>query len=57
MSKQLEYVQGWRLYNFPGQAVTVFSCPHSKELFPDVQAELPMFQFVSIAPGPVTVHH
>lgn len=26
-------------------------------MFPDIQSELPLFQFVHIAPGPVTGYH
>ena len=33
------------------------SHPHSKEGFPRVQTELPVLQFVPVAPCPVTGHH
>jgi len=38
------------------QPVPVFSHPHSKKVFPDVQREHPTFQFVPIVPCPVTGH-
>ncbi|KAK4828172.1 hypothetical protein QYF61_024421 [Mycteria americana] len=52
-----EYLQGWRLQNLPGQPVPVLVHPHSQIVFPDVQREPPVFQFVTIASGPVTEHH
>ena len=52
-----EYLQGWRIHNLPRQPVPVLDHPHSDKVFPHVQREPPMFQFVPIASGPVTGHH
>lgn len=41
-----ENLQGWRVYDLPGQPVLVFNQPHSEKVFPDLQREPPMFQFV-----------
>ena len=43
-----EYLQGWRLRNLSGQAVQVLSHPHSEKMFPDIQGEPPVFQFVPL---------
>ena len=48
-----EYLQGWRLHNLPKQPVTLTV----KTVVPDVQSQLPVFQFVPIASGPGTGHH
>ena len=53
----LEYLQRKRLHNLPGQPVPVLRHPHREEVLPHVQVELPMLQFVPIAPCPVTGHH
>ena len=45
------------MHNLPGQSVPVLSHLHSEKMFPDIQMELLVFQFVLIASGPVTVHH
>ena len=52
-----EYLQRRRLHNLPGQPVTVLHHPQRKEVLPHVQTELPVPQFVPIAPCPVTGHH
>jgi len=52
-----EYLQKGKLHYFPGQPVPALSQPHGKWVFPDVQTERPLFQFVLIASGPVTEHH
>jgi len=52
-----KYLQGWRLHNLSGQPVPVLSHPHSEKVFPDVQREPSVFQFVPIASCPVTRHH
>lgn len=52
-----EHVQGWRLYDIPGQSGPVPGHPHSEKVFLDVQREPPEFQHVPIASGPVTGHH
>ena len=44
-----EYLQGWRLHNLSGQPVPVLGHPHSKKVFPDVQREPPVLQFVPTA--------
>ena len=46
-----------RIHNPPGQPVPVLSHPQSEEVLPAVQMELPMLQFVPVAPCPVTEHH
>jgi len=52
----LEYLQRRRLHNLPGQPVPVLRHPQSEEFLPHVQTELPVPQFVPIAPCPVTGH-
>ena len=51
-----EYLQR-RLHNLSGQPVPVLHHPQSEEVLPHVQTELPMLQFVPIAPCPVAGHH
>jgi len=53
----LEYLQRRRLHSLSGQPVRVLRHPQSEEVLPQVQTELPMVQFVPIAPCPVTGHH
>ena len=53
----LEYLQRRRLHSLPGQPVPVLRHPHSEKVLPHVQTELPMLQFVLIAPCPVAGHH
>ena len=53
----LEYLQRRRLHNLPGQPVPVLRHPQREEVLPHVQTELPVPQFVTIAPCPVTGHH
>ena len=53
----LEYLQRRRLHNLPGQPVLVLCHPQREEVLPHVQMELPMLQFVPIAPCPVSGHH
>jgi len=53
----LEYLQRRRLHNLPGQPVPVLCHPQREEVLPNVQLELPLLQFVPIAPCPVTAHH
>jgi len=52
----LEYLQRRRLHNLSGQPVPVLHHPQSEEVLPHVQMELPVLQFVAIAPYPVTGH-
>ena len=52
-----EYHQGQRLYNVSGQSMPVLSNQRSEEVFPDVQKEPLVFQFVPTASCLVTVHH
>ena len=55
-----EYLQGCGdeyLHNLPGQSVPVLGHPHREKVFPDVQKDPPVFQFVPIASGPGTGHH
>jgi len=53
----LEYLQRRRLHSLPGQPVPVFCHPQREEGLPHLQLELPVPQFVPIAPCPVTGHH
>ena len=48
----LEYLQRRRLHNLPGQPVPVLCHSQSEEVLPHVQTELPMLQFVPVAPCP-----
>jgi len=41
----------------PGKPVPVPGHPHSEKLFPDIQREPPVFQFMPIASDPVTGNH
>jgi len=52
-----EYLQRRRLHNLPGQPVPVLHHPQRKQVLPHVQTELPVLQFVLIAPCPVAGHH
>jgi len=52
-----EYLQRRRLHNLPGQPVPVLRHPQREEVLPHVQTELPVLQFVPIAPCPVTGHY
>ena len=53
----LEYLQRRRLHSLPGQPVPVLRHPQREEVLPHVQTELPVLQFVPIAPCPATGHH
>jgi len=53
----LEYLQRRRLHSLPGQPVPVLCHPQREEVLPHIQTELPMLQFVPIAPCPVAGHH
>jgi len=53
----LEYLQRRRLHNLPGQPVPLLRHPQREEVLPHVQTELPVPQFVPIAPCLVTGHH
>ena len=46
----LEYLQRRRLHNLPGQPVPGLCHPQREEVLPHIQMELPMLQFVPIAP-------
>ena len=52
-----EYLQRRRLHYLLGQPVPVLHHPQREEVLPRVQTELPVLQFVPIAPCPVTGHH
>jgi len=52
----LEYLQRRRIHNLAGQPVPVLRHPQREEVLPCVQVELPMLQFVPIAPCPVAGH-
>jgi len=52
-----EYLQRRRIYNLSGQPVPVLRHPQREEVLPHVQLELPVPQFVPIAPCSVTGHH
>jgi len=53
----LEYPQRRRIHNLPGQPVPGLYHPQSKLVLPHVQMELPLLQFVPVAPCPVAGHH
>ena len=53
----LEHLQRRRLHNLLGQPVPVLRHPQREEVLPHVQTELPVPQFVPIAPCPVTGLH
>ena len=53
----LEYLQRRRLHNLPGQPVPVFHHPQREEILPHVQTELPVPQFVPVAPCLVAGHY
>jgi len=53
----LEYLQRRRFDKLLGQPVPVLCHPQREEVLPHVQMELPVLQFVPIAPCPVTGHH
>ena len=53
----LEYLQRRRFHNLPGQPVAVFCHTQSEEIVPHVQVELPVLQFVPVAPRPDTGYH
>ena len=53
----LEYLQRRRLHNLPRQPVPGLRHPQREEFLPRVQMELPVLQFVPIAPCPVAGHH
>ena len=46
----LEYLQRRRLHHLPGQPVPVLRHPQREEVLPHLQLELPMLQFVPVAP-------
>ena len=50
----LEYLQRRRLHSLPGQPVPGLRHPQREEVLPHVQTELPVPQFVPIAPCPGT---
>jgi len=52
----LEYLQRRRLHSLPGQPVPVLRHPQREEVLPHVP-ELPMPQFMPVAPCPVAGHH
>lgn len=45
-----EYYQGWRLYHFSGQPVTIYDCLQSGKKNPYVKME---FHIFSLCPGPL----
>ena len=53
----LECLQRRRLHNLTGQPVPVLRHPQREEVVPHVQLELPLLQFVPVAPCPVAGHH
>ena len=53
----LEYLQRRRLHSLPGQPGPGLRHPQREEALPRVQLELPLLQFVPVAPCPVTGHH
>ena len=53
----LEYLRRRRLHNLSGQPVPVLHHPQREEVLPHVQMDLPMLQFVPVAPYPTAGHH
>jgi len=53
----LEYLQRRRNHNLPGQPVPGLCHPQREEALPHVQMELPLLQFVPVAPCPAAGHH
>ena len=53
----LEYLQRGKIHSLSGQPVPGLRHPQSEEVLPHVQTELPMVEFVPIAPCPVAGHH
>jgi len=53
----LEYLQRRRLHSPSGQPVPGLRHPQREEVLARVQLELPLLQFVPVAPCPVTGHH
>ena len=52
-----EYLQRRRLHSVPGHPMPGLRHPQREEVLPHVQLELPVLQFVPIAPCPVAGHH
>jgi len=53
----LEYLQRRRLHNLPEQPAPGLCHPQREEVLPHLQLELPMLQFVPIAPCPIAGHY
>jgi len=53
----LEYLQRRRLHNLPGQPGSGLRHPQREEVLPPVQLELPLLQFVPVAPCTAAGHH
>ena len=53
----LHYLQRRRLHHLPGQPVPGLHHPQREEVLPRVQLELPILQFVPVAPCPVAGHY
>ena len=53
----LEYLQRRRLHNLPGQPGPGLRHPQREDVLPHVQLELPLLQFVPVAPCPISGHH
>jgi len=53
----LEYLQRRRFHHLPEQPVPGLRHPQREEVLPHVQMELPILQFMPIAPCPVAGHH
>jgi len=53
----LEYLQRRRLHSPSGEPVPVLRHPQREVVLPHVQMELPVLQFVPVAPCPVAGHH
>jgi len=53
----LEHLQRRRLHSLPGQPGPGLRHPQREEVLPHLQLELPVLQFVPVAPCPVAGHH
>lgn len=52
-----EDLQRRRLHNLSGKVVPGLCPPQSKEIFPHIEMDFLVFQFVPVAPCPIAGHH
>ncbi|KAK4808258.1 hypothetical protein QYF61_011892 [Mycteria americana] len=51
-----KYLQGWRLYHFPGQPVPMLDNPLSEVKLPNTQSKPPLAQLEAISSRPITCY-